>query len=238
MRVPRVARSKGTLARVEHAMRPDLRSPLLSRPLGVRHLEAAFALAAFDARAAQRSMEPAFRGDPPFDATTRSPRGASALAYVFEQDGRLRFPLTLRRDDLREHRGQVSLPGGRPEAGETSFVTARREAHEEIGLDPRLPVEVGRLADVYIPVTHTRLRVHVAVGSPPPSLVAAPGEVAELRLADLDDLLAPALRARETWTIRGREVDVPFFTLAGWTVWGATAIALAELAARIERAIA
>lgn len=216
-------------------MRPDSEPPL-SPSLRVHELQTAFALAAFDARRAQLSMEPAFRGNPPFDAVDSAPRDASALAYVFEEDGRLRFPLTLRRDDLREHRGQVSLPGGRPEPGESSFETALREAHEEIGLDPRLPVEVGRLADVYIPVTHTHLRVHVAVGEPPVGLTADPREVAELRLADLDDLLDAERRASETWSIRGRAVDVPFYTLAGWTVWGATAIALAELAARLESA--
>lgn len=207
----------------------------MSPSLHVHELASAFTVAPFDARRAQRGMEPAFRGDPPFDAVEHAPRNASALAYVFEAGGRLRFPLTLRRNDLPEHRGQVSLPGGRPAPGESSLETALREAHEEIGLDPRLPVEVGRLADVYIPVTHTHLRVHVAVGDPPAELAADPREVAELRLAALDDLLDPALRASEIRTIRGREVEVPYFTLAGWTVWGATAIALAELAARLAK---
>ena len=205
-------------------------------PIGPHELEAAFAVAPFDARSAQRTMEPAFRGEPPFDADSRTPRAASALAYVFEDDGRLRFPLTLRRDDLREHKGQVSLPGGRPEPGESSFETARREAHEEIGLDPALALEIGTLADVYIPVTHTHLRVHVAVGPAPDGLLADPREVAELRLADLDDLLDPAVRTTETREIRGRPVDVPYFRLAGWTVWGATAIALAELSGRLAAA--
>ena len=207
----------------------------MNAPLTPDDLERAFALADFDPLPAQRAMEPAFRGNPPFEADTREPRSASALAYAFLRDGRLVVPLTLRREDLKEHKGQVSLPGGRPEPGETSFETAVREAFEEIGLARGMPTEIGRLHPVYIPVTHTRMTVHVAIGPDPGALRAEPREVQEVRLMAVDDLLAPERRTVEPWTILDREVDVPSFTLAGWTVWGATAIALGELAARLER---
>ena len=63
------------------------------RPLSVRDVERAFALDGFDPVPAQRSMEPAFRGAPPFDADERAPRSASALAYVFVREDRLLLPL-------------------------------------------------------------------------------------------------------------------------------------------------
>lgn len=202
--------------------------------LGIAALRAAMALTEFDAQAAQRLMWPDERGRRPDPEEAGEPRHGAALLYAHVQDDAVVFPLTLRRDDLREHRGQVSLPGGRPEPGETPWQTALREAHEEIGLEPSLPAPIGVLHPVYIPVTHTVLEVHVATGPAPVGLVAEESEVAALGMATLDQLLDPAVRRLKRWERRGREIDVPYFALNGWTVWGATAIALSELAERLR----
>lgn len=207
--------------------------PIPHPPIDLPLLQRALALDGFDAPAAQRRMFPEPGGRRPDPAESRALRPASALLYVYPREGRLTFPLTLRREHLTEHKGQVSLPGGRPEPGESSWETAVREASEEIGLPQDLPQALGALHPVYIPVTHTRLVVHVAAGPEPETLEAEPGEVAALGHATLDELLDPRVRRRERWTREGRELTVPSFVLAGWTVWGATAIALSELAERL-----
>ena len=56
--------------------------------------------------------------------------------------------LTLRRDDLRTHAGQVAFPGGRIDPGEDAPAAALREAHEELGLNPTLVRLLGE-ADPY-----------------------------------------------------------------------------------------
>jgi 8-oxo-dGTP pyrophosphatase MutT (NUDIX family) len=211
--------------------------PDANSPPDLPRLRAALALGAFDARAAQARMEPAFRGPPPEWAGQRAPREAAALAYVYEQAGALRLPLTLRHPDLREHRGQVSLPGGRPEDGESLWETAWREAREEIGLEVPSHEALGVLAPVYIPVTHTRLHVHVATGPAPSGLVAQPSEVERLAIVRLGQLLDPGSRRMRVLSIRGCEVDVPYFDVADLFVWGATAMALSELVERL-RAVA
>ena len=167
-------------------------------------------------------------------------RWAAALCYVFPApDGRLVFPLTERHDGLREHSGQVSLPGGRPDAGETLEATAWREAAEEIGLGRAPEAEVlGVLETVYIPVTHTRLCVHVACGPAPAVLQAAPDEVARIGLAGLDELLDPARRRERVLVLRGTPRAVPHLRLGPFHVWGATAMALADLAARLRHVLA
>ncbi len=198
------------------------------------HLRAALALEPFDGRAAQRPLEPVWRGPPPPEATQHPPRDAAALAYLWEEAGRLRLPLTLRRADLRTHKGQVSLPGGRPEGDESLEATAWREAREEIGLGHPEHEALGVLAPVHIPVSHTTLHVHVALGAPPAELVPQPSEVARIVVVDLDDLVAPASLQQRVIETHGREVDVPWLDVGGLFLWGATAMALSELIERVR----
>src|SRR5256712_8970927 len=69
-------------------------------------------------------------------------RGAGHAAVVFvlyRQAGRWMVPFVQRRADMRDHPGQVALPGGGVQPGESAWDAAQREVAEEIG------VPVGRL---------------------------------------------------------------------------------------------
>lgn len=203
-------------------------------PIGPARLREAMAQSSFDGRAAQRRMEPVDRGPAPPHAADEAPRDAAALAYLYADAGRLHLPLTIRRADLRTHKGQVSLPGGRPEGRETLVETAWREAEEEIGL-PQMPHEaLGMLAPVHITVSHTILHVHVALGPKPEVLVPQPSEVARIVVVPLDDLVDPANVRERTIEIRSRPVQVPWFDVGGLFLWGATAMALSELVERVR----
>lgn len=209
--------------------------------LDAARLRAALSLTPFDGRAAQRLMEPEARGRPPSSVNRAQPlRDAAALAYVFEEDGQLRLPLTIRHANLRQHRGQVSLPGGRPDPGETLYETAMREAHEEVALAMttlEAAEPLGVLHPVDIPVSHSRLHVHVALGAPPEQLVPNPGEVEHIEVIALDDLIDPALRQERVLEIQGRAIDVPYFDVSGLFLWGATAMAMSELAERLRQSV-
>jgi 8-oxo-dGTP pyrophosphatase MutT (NUDIX family) len=219
-------------------MRPRREARPGTERVGPDDLRRALVLGGVEAAAAQAPMVPPRRGRPPDVAPGTPLRAAAALAYVCARDGALRFPLTLRREDLREHRGQVSLPGGRPEPGEDLWTTALREAREEIGVRTEGLERVGVLSPVVIPHTHTSLHVHVALGPDPGTLVPQASEVARIEWAVLDDLIDPARRGAAVRRIDGEDVAVPCFLLAGFEVWGATAIALQDLAHRLERAMA
>jgi 8-oxo-dGTP pyrophosphatase MutT (NUDIX family) len=135
--------------------------------------------------------------------------------------------LTVRSDRVR-HGGQVSLPGGVVEPGESFEQAALREAHEEIAL-PLAPVRVlGGLTPLDIPVSGFRLHPIVAVTAARPALTPADAEVAQILEVGLGELLDPAtiaFTARERDGIRYR---VPGFHVGGREVWGATAMVLAE----------
>ena len=70
-------------------------------------------------------------GDFPADA-----RRAAGLLLVYPGSHGPSVPLTVRASGLRRHAGQISLPGGATDPGETLAQAALREAHEEIGVDP------------------------------------------------------------------------------------------------------
>ena len=99
--------------------------------------------------------------------------------------------LTVRREHLRTHAGQIAFPGGRVELGEDAVAAALREAHEEILLDPTKVEVVGAIDPCR---TVTGYVVTPVLGVVPPGLPLQPHEheVAELFEAPLAYVLDPA----------------------------------------------
>src|SRR5476649_734928 len=115
-------------------------------------------------------------------------RHAAGLLLVFPIADRAHIVLTVRADTLGRHGGQVSLPGGVIDPGETSEQAALREAHEEVAL-PLDDVRVlGALTPLDIPVSGFRLHPIVAMRQTRPSLTPSDGEVARILEIGVDDL--------------------------------------------------
>jgi 8-oxo-dGTP pyrophosphatase MutT (NUDIX family) len=142
--------------------------------------------------------------------------------------------LTVRADSLDRHGGQVSLPGGVVDPGETFEQAALREAHEEVALPIEHVRVLGALTPIDIPVSGFRLHPIVAVNPTRPALTPADGEVARILYVALDDLLdAHHLRSTERQR-DGVTLVVPAFHVNGEEIWGATAMILAELLALLD----
>lgn len=162
-------------------------------------------------------------------------RDAAALVLLYRHGGRLHVPLTVRGGGMRTHTGQVSLPGGAVDAGESIEAAALREAVEEVGVDPADVTIVGRLTSLHIPVSGFLLHPVVGVAGARPRFQTAEWEVArllEVPLAILDDpgTLRTERRQRPAGA-RTIEIEVPYFAFDGEKVWGATAMILAEFLA-------
>lgn len=164
-------------------------------------------------------------------------RDAAGLLLIYPHAGEWHVPLTVRASHLRHHTGQVSLPGGRVDHGETLAAAALREATEEVGLDAHDVTLIGALTPLHIPVSHHLLHPIVGVAAARPRFRPAASEVAHL-------LEVPLARLREPevvrWEQRIREappnvlMDVPYFDVDGHQVWGATAMILAEFLAVLD----
>ena len=171
--------------------------------------------------------------EPPPGAT---PRLAAVLLLLYPYQGELWLPLTVRSSRLSSHRGEVSLPGGAtdPEDADAA-TTALREANEELGIDPASVTIWGRLSSFYIPPSNFQISPVVGFSAAPPAFTPSPYEIEHVFSVSLSRLLNPATIQVEDWTRRGLLMRVPFFAVEGYKVWGATALLLSELVARIRR---
>ncbi len=138
------------------------------------------------------------------------------------------MPLTVRASHLPRHAGQISLPGGAADPGETLAETALREASEEIGVDPAAVRILGELTPVHVVVSGFTLHPIVGVTDTAPAFIAAPGEVEEILEVSLDDLRDASKIGRGTRVREGVAMEYPYFDLLGHQVWGATAMILGE----------
>jgi 8-oxo-dGTP pyrophosphatase MutT (NUDIX family) len=161
-------------------------------------------------------------------------RIAAALLLLYPDEDGVAMPLTVRGSALARHAGQISLPGGATDPGETLAQAALREASEEIGVDPATVDVLGELTPVHVLVSGFTLHPVVGVTRERPVFIAAPGEVEEILEISLDDLRDASRIRRGTRLREGVAVEYPYFDLLGHQVWGATAMILGEFICLLE----
>jgi 8-oxo-dGTP pyrophosphatase MutT (NUDIX family) len=140
--------------------------------------------------------------------------------------------LTRRSMEMRNHRGEISFPGGRLDPGETPIETALREAHEEVGLDPDVPTVVGELAHLNTIVSRSYIVPVVSVLDHRPDVEPLTGEVDRVMWTPLAELAQPGTYRMERWGSPPMDRPLHFFELDDETVWGATAHMLVDLLTR------
>ena len=186
---------------------------------------------------AQLRMAPRLRDGSQLRVPHDGLRHAAALLLLYPHAGQWHVPLTLRGASLRHHTGQMSLPGGRLDQGESVEAAALREAHEEIGVVPADVDVVGLLTPLPIAVSGHLLHPVVGVAATRPVFALAEHEVEalfEVPLAHLQQAEAVQWEVRQRARPPYGEMDVPGFDIDGVRVWGATAMVLAEFLAVLE----
>jgi 8-oxo-dGTP pyrophosphatase MutT (NUDIX family) len=141
--------------------------------------------------------------------------------------------LTVRREHMRTHAGQVAFPGGRIDPGEDPTAAALREAHEELLLDPESVDVVGTL-EPYRTVTGYIVTAVIGVIPPDPRLTPHEHEVAEWFEAPLDHLLDPRNQLHRTALFEGEERHYYEILWNRRRIWGATAAIMVNLARRLQ----
>lgn len=174
---------------------------------------------------------------PPTDAAAAGARTAATLLAIYPDDrGELVIPLTVRRDHLRAHAGEVSLPGGAIDAADADLVAAAlREAWEEIGLEAERVRVAGALDEVWIPVSNFLLHPVVGTVAGRPTLAPHDAEVASVVELPLAALFDPTLVGEEQFQGGGWTVRAGAYRYRDLRIWGATALTLGMLARVLDR---
>lgn len=181
-----------------------------------------------------RRVEQLFRPVDDWGEFRKGARSAAVAFVLYRQAGRWMVPFVRRRADLRDHPGQVALPGGSVEAGESAWDAAQREVAEEIG------VPVGRLAPlgagdtIYASVTNFSVVPFLAhLPDPVETFVHDARELDGVLAIPLDRLLDDSawLESDAPWRFR-------YLAHEESVVWGLTERIVYGLAPRLREALA
>jgi 8-oxo-dGTP pyrophosphatase MutT (NUDIX family) len=154
---------------------------------------------------------------------------AAVLVPLVHRAGEVQLLFTQRTSHLDDHAGQISFPGGRVEAGDTSREqTALRETEEEIGLSAASITLLGRLPDHEMP---SGFRITPVVGwiEAPFTVKPDPYEVAEIFEVPLEHFLKARNYQRREYRFKGRHRHYMAIPHDGRYIWGATAAILYNL---------
>lgn len=186
-------------------------------------------------RSASRAMAPDMAYGRHHGPVPAAARKAAVLIVVEPTATGWSLPTIVRPATMKAHAGQISLPGGMVEAGETAIQTALREFQEELGTDPAAFQVLGTLAPIFVFISNFVVTPVVAINPQPLTLTPSPDEVAEVLPVPLASLVDPAWRS--SLIIRRGELAfrAPCFEIAGRQVWGATSLILAEFAELLHR---
>jgi len=169
-----------------------------------------------------------------YDLSPPGARQAAVLILFYPYEDRWHLPLILRPSGLADHAGQIGLPGGAAEPGETGRETAIREFHEELGAAGHRIEVLGRLSPIFVAVSNFRVEPWVAATSSRPALAPNPAEVKELLEVPLAHLMDPANFGVCRLSGKDRSCTAPHFLWDGHRVWGATCMILGELVTILE----
>ncbi|MEN9613478.1 MAG: hypothetical protein RLZZ628_4292 [Bacteroidota bacterium] len=135
-----------------------------------------------------------------------------------------------------KHSGQMSFPGGGYQASDGALPDgmcqcAIREAHEEIGINPKKIHIIGQMSDLYISVSKYQVFPYLAWTDAPFEHKLQLSEVKTIYEVPLSVLQNPEnLKFTEIWLSERLTLPaVPYYDVFGKKVWGATAMMLAEL---------
>ena len=180
---------------------------------------------------AKPAEKPPLEGDFP-ELRAKAGIEAAVLIAITDRD-EPGLVLTVRREHMRTHAGQVAFPGGRVDLGESATQAALREAHEELLLDPNTVELIGSI-EPYHTVTGYVVTPVVSVIPPDLPLTAHEHEVADWFEAPLAFLLDPANQHYRSALFQGQTRHYYEIPWDGRRIWGATAAMIVNLSHRLQ----
>ncbi len=160
---------------------------------------------------------------------------AAVLVPLVWEKGQWHLLFTRRTNNLGDHSGQVSFPGGAWEEQDADLErTALREAWEEVGIDPAAVAVLGKMARFDM-VSYFQITPVVGVVTWPYELKINASEVARAFIVPLDWLADPRNYQFRTRQFEDQTVQIPYYNnYDGEMIWGATAQITQEILRLIQ----
>ncbi len=156
----------------------------------------------------------------------RKMKQSSVLLLLFMENDELIACLIKRPAHMKYHAGQIALPGGKIEKGETAIETALRETFEEIGIKSNKIEILGSLSEFYVEVSRFQIQPFVGWLQKKPEFIINYDEVEKTMFFPIRKFNAP-FNEIELETVSGK-LKVPCIKFDGEIIWGATAMILSE----------
>lgn len=135
------------------------------------------------------------------------------------------------------HSGQISFPGGRREKVDSSlWETACREGFEEVGVPRRCLDRVGLLTRIYVPASNFVVYPFMAVNNCHAEIVLDSHEAVQFKQIPLN-VFNPRNAVSLPFPYEGGTRPAPAWKYEDFTIWGATAMVLAEVYRTVERGL-
>ena len=149
---------------------------------------------------------------------------AAVLVPIYFKQGEYYILFTKRTEKVKEHKGQISFPGGAREDGDRTLAdTALRESAEEIGLIVEDAEVLGELDDKFSVTTNYIISPFVALIPWPYEFKLNEYETAEIIEAPISALLNTNCLHQEVELRDGKMITSYFYHYQGRVIWGATA---------------
>ncbi|MEM6831339.1 MAG: CoA pyrophosphatase [Bacteroidota bacterium] len=176
-------------------------------------------------------MKPTLPGGLPIRVKHSEPhREGGVMILLYEEQGRVRFPLIQRPVYDGVHSGQIAFPGGKKEELDTDLIeTAMRESMEEIGVNVSRMKVIGSLSKFFVAASNFEVLPVISYVDQPPVFTPDDREVSEIITPSLIDLVNETNRKTKKMEVgNGVTLEAPYFSLQQKVVWGATAMMLSE----------
>ncbi|HUX98103.1 MAG TPA: CoA pyrophosphatase [Candidatus Deferrimicrobium sp.] len=160
---------------------------------------------------------------PPFILNPPDFKRSAVLMPIIFDENQLKFILTLRKENLRRHSGEISFPGGRQDKEDKDLeVTALRETYEEVGIAPKKIKILGRLDDLFT-ITGYIITPFIGIITETVQCKSNDAEVAEILYIPLEVFLTKALFSEKNLVRNNTNYPLYYYQWNNYEIWGATA---------------
>jgi 8-oxo-dGTP pyrophosphatase MutT (NUDIX family) len=155
---------------------------------------------------------------------------SAVLILLYQKQGHYYIVLSRRTENVKDHKGQISFPGGARDSNDRTLLhTAVRESREEIGLRAKDIEVIGELDDELTTTSNYIVTPFVAMIPWPYRFTKNKDEVAEIIQIPIEALLEKRRVKETSETLNGRRIVSYIYSYEGKAIWGATARILKKL---------